>query len=199
MALKEGGLRGSLRSVGGIPAGLVEDWSRSQPLNDYEGDVSDYTIISNGAFQGDNYATTDSFARIDSSNRPNIPSQGDVFSCRVRRPSSGEGLGGFCWGTQGFDTDVSGYELIIFNQDFILRRIDSGSVTTIATETTSIPENEWLKMITDWGVDGEITCTLLNEDLDEISSISTTDDTYTSGGAGWVVNEADVDFYKIEG
>ena len=181
-----------------IPDSVVEDWERQSPLDDYEGDVSDFSVIEGDAFEGDNYATAEGFSRIASSNLPNIPSPGNQFACRVRKESESTDIAGLCWATQDFDTESLGYEAYVFEDDFRLRRIDGGDQTTLAETTVSIPANEWLTVLIEWQNGGEITCTLFDANMDEIATVNANDDTYTSGGVGWVANDGDVDFYTSD-
>ena len=66
---------------------------------------------------------------------------------------------------------------------------ENGNYSLLAEDTTvTIPVGEWLEIEVDWGSAGTIVMTLFNASGTQLSQISVTDNTFTSGGIGWAIN-----------
>ena len=112
MGLKESGLRGSLRSVStdvGIPDSVVDDFERSDPLNDYSGDVGDFSIDTSSPLEesASLSSTADSQERIFSATGlvdEATPQRGDQFSCLYRSDTT-QSRGQIGFGAEDIDNN----------------------------------------------------------------------------------------------
>lgn len=66
---------------------------------------------------------------------------------------------------------------------------ENGNYSLLAEDTTvTIPVGEWFEIEVDWESAGTIVMTLFNASGTQLSQISVTDNTFTSGGIGWAIN-----------
>lgn len=65
-------------------------------------------------------------------------------------------------------------------------KLDTGSLNTLATASTSVGTSVWYQVEVDWTGTG-FTVTLFDDSGNSLASVSDADDEYTSGGVGWGV------------
>ncbi|MFB6144450.1 MAG: hypothetical protein ABEJ98_04025 [Candidatus Nanohaloarchaea archaeon] len=87
----------------------------------------------------------------------------------------------------GYKNSSNYYELDINPENSRLRllRKKGGSTTTLASDTSFSPKVQWLETEINWDSDGTINLTVWNETGTQLSQLSTTDTSFTSGGIGW--------------
>lgn len=173
--------------------GVIDDFEDND-LSEYELDTGSYQTQSSTVFEG-TYAleaqipSSGTYVNLGStSGLDNYPQSGDKFSYRVRfADSSNHHL--FYFATQsGGTSDPDAYYLNVSpkNTHLSLRRRTNSSDTHLATDDTVFYSvDEWFELIVDWGAGGSFTVTLNKQDGTQITQISGSDSTYSSGGIIW--------------
>ena len=187
--------------VSAIPDSVVEDFERENPLDDYGGDVGDFSITQTNPFEGDNalfVQDNDGVSIASTTGLDTYPQRGDVFSCRLRVENTTPNAY-IMWATQEEvgASSSTGYAMAIAltNDTFRLTRFDDGSRTIIDTTDVSdgIPKDEYLTCrVTNWDDSGNIAAELMQgeeigqeQEGTELATVSATDTNYTSGGIGF--------------
>ena len=176
--------------IGVIPDAVVEDFERSNPLDDYSGDLTNYSVQSTTTFEGDNALIGENRAGeiISTSGLDAYPQAGEIFSYRTRiqgdRPIS-VGL----FGVQDTDNYYGAY----INKDE-LRLLKDELGGALDDSAISIATDIWYLIRVYWDVDGndEITVELWeDEPINErgegtlVDSVTATDAEYKTGGIGF--------------
>lgn len=160
-------------------------------IDDFErGDLSPYTdnstgdgvaeVVQSPVKQGSHalrlYEGVDEVEIISMSGLPNYPSQGDTFEYYYRYDN--QAIGAFHFGVQSTS----------FNDKYAIRaRGDKDEFVLFGgndseRKSVSLSTNEWYRIEVDWQTDGTITATLYDKTETQISQVSITDSTYSSGG-----------------
>jgi hypothetical protein len=176
---------------------VVEDWERSSPLSDYNGDTDKATIITgSNVLEGDKsiewQANSGSDSIINQSGVDANPKKGDTFSCLFNQENSGENFA-LIFGAQ--DTN-NYYAAVLFDviSEIRIQRYDSGSETTLASSSNGISTGQTYEVVVKWhnGTDlGDNTIEMQVYEWDDAnfertsntvmsSSLTTTDSTYAS-------------------
>jgi hypothetical protein len=163
------------RNVEDVYGGDITGWSRQQSTV-FEGD---YALESPSDGTNRHIADTDQLPTI---------KQGDTVSYRVYNQNVGDIQ--ITFGNQN-ETGYGSYSNYTIKYDpafpaFALKRYDNGSRTVLDNDlSTSLPSDEWVEIVVDWGADGLITATIYDESKSQVTTVSKTDGTYISGGIGY--------------
>ena len=171
---------------------IIDDFE-SGGISNYGGDTSEVSVQTSTVYEG-TYALandTGSTASITSTSGLNAyPSQGDTFTWRTIIDSGFAG-GLFAVQSEAGDSSLSGYLVHAGSDTINIQRNDSGTYTKL-NETTglTIPTSAWVQFEVTWLSDGSIDVVLYDDAGSEITTLSATDTTYTSGGVGWRTDNA---------
>lgn len=125
---------------------------------------------------------------------PNYPQQGDTFEAVMYGLDSYDGdRMGVLFGVQDNHDGTDNWDGLDAYFAFVrpadnqidIERIADGSATVLSSTSTTVPHEETLRTVVDWGTDDSIDVTVYDSNDSEVGSTSTTDDTFTSGGIGW--------------
>lgn len=118
---------------------------------------------------------------------------GDTFEAHLYLGAGG--IGRFLFGVQ----DGSNYYFVeadAANGDWHLGKVSGGTESTITEDTSvTIPNSEWLTLQVEWTGGGTMTATLFDSGDSQLSQISGTDTSWTSGGHGWAEAASGVTSY----
>ena len=177
---------------------VIDDFS-SGDLTAYSGDLDEFDVVSDPVFQGDfsleltNLDGNDPY--ISSTDGLNAyPQQGDVFEARFKfRSDSDLDQLSYFYAVQEESATRTGYYTRIRDDadEIEFLRADNGSLTSLASSSTDVPKDEWLRLETEWLADGTHNVTLYDESSMELSSLSVNDDTYVSGGFAWHISRGE--------
>lgn len=157
-------------------------------IDDFEDGAPEWTL--NGAAESASYAWSGSQSlevqdadgeAYSTSGLPAYPAAGDVYQARIFKPSGGGGGGALDFGWQDANNNYlarHGWT----DGTVELRKTEAGNVTTLASASWTGPTGEFLKGTVDWGADGTIIYDLDHEDGTNITEMSATDPTWSSGG-----------------
>ena len=182
----------SIQLIDGFEDGDVDEYSTQIGL----GDSADISITNSIAENGSNAGNftissstlyTDTWAVSTSQSGLNAyPSQGDVFEGWIYKAASSSGVeDGIVFGKQ--NGVISGYVVRIYQgSQFDIIRLDDGSRNWLSSDNSvSFNDDEWYRIEVEWSNNGDILAKIYDSSGTEISSLSATDNTYTSGGFGW--------------
>ncbi|UPW00816.1 hypothetical protein M0R88_01620 [Halorussus gelatinilyticus] len=166
-------------------------------VDDFEdGDISEYnfdrgsssaSVVSSPTHSG-SYAleyTAGNVEAISTSGLNAYPSAGDTFSYRVRG-SGGAAKTNLSYGVQGH-TNRYFVRVNIADDSLALYRLEGGSSTELAADwsTPTLSQDTWYELEVQWESGGGHTVTLLDGSGSQLTQISATDSTWTSGGVGY--------------
>jgi hypothetical protein len=192
-------------------------WKATTIVDDFEdGDISEYggdtgpfsvqgSVVKNGSRALEFTNNTNENIMTDTDNFSH-PSQGDTFSAYLRTTSGSEGARGMLFGVQSETSrsNLSAYMVqLVYNGAFRIVKYYNGNKTIMKKTTPGWSSDTWQKVVVDWGTDGTITATVYEND-NQKEQISTTDNTFSSGGIGWYGNRGNssqsnyYDYYRIE-
>lgn len=175
-----------------------------------DGDISKYSVVdsagnvnvtSNAAFEGSfgiEFTGSGGPQIQSTSGLDNYPSSGDTYSVKfnmVQGPQSGaiENSQIF-FGVQSLSDFPNSYNIeTIFrndgNDDEIKLRDRNGSGVIASDTTLNLSLKNWYTVRTSWGKSGDISVELLDGDT-TVTTISTTDTSYSDGGIGFGTNSS---------
>lgn len=164
------------------------DSFEDQDLSEYSGDTGSFSIQSSDAIDG-TYALEatagSSVEIISTSGLEHYPEAGDEFSFRVKHDRASDGATRFYFGVQ----DTNNYYRLGVEADnqADLQVVSGGSATGLDSSSTGdLVADEWMRVVVDWQSDGSITVTFYDESGVELTTLSATDSTYSSGGIGFL-------------
>jgi hypothetical protein len=172
---------------------LYED--KGNTLSDYYGgDLSGWSRQTGTVYEG-SYAletpdSTNTFIADDGGNFE--VTEGNIFSVQCYTPDSNTDFRPIAWGVQS-EVNYGSRSCYEIKMDtgfpaFALFKTESGSSTILTQDVgTSIPTSEWLRIGVDWATDGTLTATLYDSSGSQVTQVSATDTTFTSGGVGYGV------------
>ena len=120
--------------ISAIPDAVVEDWERSNPLDDWSNDTAEFAVSTTDPIEGEaSLESVNGNANTiitKSSGLEETPSKGRVFSSVLRDPGGGDILPGFAYGWGGSSGNWQGYEafLVPSGDEVTLRRYDGGAL-----------------------------------------------------------------------
>jgi hypothetical protein len=174
-----------------IPDSVVDNFD-SQLYDDtgntlsdyYTGDLSSASRTTEKSTSGNYSLLLDSGGQIISTSGLNYPSQGDTYKVDFWLPTGNTAIFTL-FGVQDADnyyyTNVQDYE-----QQWQLIKVENGSETSLVDKTgQSIPQDQLASQEIDWGSGGTIECRLYDSTDSLVSTISATDESFTSGGIGF--------------
>lgn len=166
--------------------GMVDDFS-SGNMDTYVGATGDYDVTSDSPIAVGEYSlksTSGSDAIVGSfDGLPRYPEAGDTFAAKVAQTGTTHVLG-LAFGMQNLQ---SFYFTRFWDDDRLqLYKVEDGAYTELTDggSGVSIDSETIYDLVVDWGTDGEITIDMLDPDGETVTSLSTTDDTFTDGGIG---------------
>lgn len=161
---------------------LLDDFEEND-LSIYTGDDGDFEIQDGVAYQQD-FALRADAADSQIIDADRLVEYGSRFHVRVQGESNTEPA--FLFGVE--DTD-NWYKAVLDTADGEIRLelSEGGSVSTIGTESVSIPTGEWLHLRVDWLPDGEYEIYVEQDDETAVGTLSTseTEPTIIDGGYGF--------------
>jgi hypothetical protein len=165
------------------PDGLIEDFEDGD-VDEYVGETETVSVQTDVAFEGDNSLVSPPNTEIVSTNGlDTYPERGDVFEARHRIEEGS--IARFGFGTQdGSNT----YLVEIDESSEVLRLVkrEGGSRSELASESATIPVDEWLRSEVEWRDDGAITVELFDgSDVELTGGVTATNRTWESGGILW--------------
>ena len=180
---------------------IIDDFEDGN-LNEYQGDVSDFSITSSSTISGSNSLKAVNIEGNaggrekyihSTSGLANYPSAGDSFSFKKRIDGAINSQSGMVFGVQASENDNYFVKIrtgsngsIDINKDVSTSSLGSN----LARSSMNINTNDTLRCEIDWGSNGLISVELYNDDTNTfIGSASTTDSDYTSGGIGWLTKK----------
>ena len=179
-----------------IPDSVVEDFERDDPLDDYDGDFSNYSIDDQNPLVGSKSLISSegsSPSVIIWDDHPNAPSQGDTFSALIE-PRESTTNGRFIWAVSGPQDSYDGYEILLGTSidNVWIQKAEDGNISTLAEgDISSISQDQTYEPVVTWESDGTIDVDVYEFDTsdmtrgDHVGSVSDTDTDYSSGGIGW--------------
>lgn len=188
-----GSTRGGVRGLPIDTSPVIVDDYEDGDIAEYAGDTGSYTTQQTTVYEG-SYAlqetdTSTGAAWLQSTSGLNAyPSQGDTWSVRVYLDQSTSNPF-IQYALQSNTNGSDRYDLQLDSQngDFKIRVTSGGSTSTLASDTSvSYPSGEWLKVTVQWASDGTMTATVEDASGTQLSQISATDTTFTSGGVGFI-------------
>ena len=165
-------------------------------VDDFEdGDLSEYSFdrgstgasIVSSPTHGGSYALeyAGSYTEaISTSGLGAYPAAGDTFDCWVRTSGGANNLN-FTWGVQDHQNR---YYVKLYPADgkMFLFTYKSGTATSQGGNTgLSLSQDAWYRLEVQWATDGTQTVTLYDTGGTQLSQLSMTDSTWTSGGVGY--------------
>jgi hypothetical protein len=164
-------------------------------ISEYSGDTASFAVTTTDPYDGSQALepdlTTAAIYRSDVT-----ISQGETpFGAWVHagEASGSKGLSaswnvGLLWATPG--SEWSGYAINVDGSlnDVELRRYDTGSATTLSTDSGVSKGNYYEVAVETWDSNGNISLTVYDTSGTEIAMLSATDTTYTDEGIGWYSN-----------
>jgi hypothetical protein len=181
-----------LTTVGGsIEKNLIIDDFEDGGISEYQGDTGQFTAQTNTVFEG-TYAlkgdtgTNGGGRTIEStSGLDNYPTAGDEIEFYCYRTASGDNPG-FSFAVEPGERR---YNVEIFSGQISIKKFYGGSNEDLNINTNvTIPENEWLRCVVNWGSDGTITLTVYDANDNNLGSVSATEKTFTEGGIGYLAS-----------
>lgn len=168
------------------PAEFETDYSQALALLDsfedgdltnYAGDTGDFTINTTTVSDGDNSLQAAAVSGSDIYTKETTFGPGSKVHVDVYANTNTIPIYRFavedadnCYQVR-LDTVAGSVELEV---------VDGGTDSDIETSTVSIPTGEWLELIVDWKVGGDIVVTVENAAGDEVTTFTGHDETYTS-------------------
>ena len=170
-----------------IPDSVVEDFERTNPLDDYFGDVGDFDVVDSDPIEGDKTLETDRGAGqeiISTSGLSDYPQRGDVFSCLIMATDS-RGGPEVIFGASDVDNfyDVRTEP---GSDNIRLAVTEGGSRTTLDSASPSLDVGEVYDVGITWSENNDIDVSLYDWDETEfergsaLASLSANDDTHAS-------------------
>ncbi|UPV99667.1 hypothetical protein M0R88_14245 [Halorussus gelatinilyticus] len=173
---------------GGSSATVVDDFEDGN-LSEYGFDrgSSGASVVSSPTHSGSHaleYAGTNTEA-ISTSGLNAYPSAGDTVSFWVRG-SGGAAKTNLSYGVQDH-TNRYFVRVNISADNLALYRLEGGSSTELAADwsTPALSQDAWYELEVQWATDGTHTLTLLDSSGSQLTQVSTTDTTWSSGGVGF--------------
>lgn len=178
-------------SAGGGDTVTVVDDFEDGDIAEYSGATGSYTANTNAPVYNGSYSLKASASTaaelISTSGLNEYPAQGDTYVVQVRF-SSDANVAGVLFGVQ----DTNNLYLVQIHagsDNFQLFVESGGGFTKLAEDTAAtIGASEWYECRIDWATDGTITPMLLDSADSQVSQISATDTSYSSGGIGFRSN-----------
>lgn len=193
-ALAKSGVFGLQNGVYQDTLATIIDDLEDGDISEYGGSTGSYSANTNAPVANGSYSlkgTTPSggggvIIRSDSGLNA-YPSQGDTFRYNFQFNQTDQ-LQAFLFGAQSTGSgtgEAYRVEPRIEKGNFSLY-LNDGTSNTLAQDTSvSYSTGVMYEVGIDWASDGTITTTLYDDTGSQISQISATDTTYTSGGVGW--------------
>jgi alpha-glucosidase len=168
----------------------ILDNFESGDISRYSGDTNAFSVVSSLAYEGDNSLKFDANGRGVITSLDTSTSSGNSYDFRIYSPGNDDGIGGILLGVQGETggDSLSAYKLGLSdrNENMYIYRVENGSQTRLAESGISVPTDEWVRGVVNWGIDGTLTLSFYDSNSNEIETISATDTTFESGGYGWL-------------
>ena len=111
------------------------------------------------------------------------PEAGDTFSCWVYA-TNGAGRTNFTYGVQNHQNRYF-IRVNTYQGHFSIYRYETGTGHLLADTGVTLSEDTWYRVEVDWATDGTHTATLYDADGIQVTQLSATDSTWTSGGIGY--------------
>lgn len=174
-------------------ATIIEDWSEGSLPSFYTGDTTGLGVVSKTLGSGTANSLTETDPRDieykifdDDGSLPTL-SQGYKFDVWARHEGDTVGAEGAISGIAFGVQDSSNYYLAGINTDagLDLAKLESGSVTTIASSGSQELTDEDYRIVVEWTDNGDIILEARDTTDTVVETISATDTTYTSGGLGF--------------
>jgi hypothetical protein len=178
---------------------LVVDDFESQSLANYTGKTSDYTFSSTTIKEGSyslKYTGNNWKEIVSLSGLANYPAPGDTFRIYMH-PGDDRVAQLFCWAVQSGSWVNDCYAVRIDGKKdrFSIEKATGGSFSILAddgnvTELSSSPA-QWFEVEVTWTSGGSITAVLYDGTGTQLTSVSTTDTAYSSGGIAFEAKDRD--------
>lgn len=183
-------------SGGGLVIDNFEDGNLKEYdiVHDDSDDVDELKMSESTVYHGSYAVKVEDYSyAYSSSGLENYPSRGSTVTCWMRgesgsfmrlyygghNPSNCHYVNTIC----GTDGSVS----MATNVDGSWRQKDNGE-SSYTSKGASIPTNEWIKISVEWKRDGQHTARVEDTDGNQIVKLSYVDNTYKSGGVGWMLD-----------
>jgi len=177
---------------------VLEDFERSNPINDYSGDTGQYSTTSSNVFNGSTAleGTSGGADEFISSTSVATVSQGETLNCRIRIDTNT--IAAFQFGVQtagNLDTYQVSVDARSGKDDMNIVHWDNGSYNKIGSVgSVGIPQDEYLRAEVTWSNSGDIDYSLFDNSDNLLKSVSATNTDITSGGIGFLVNDGTAQF-----
>ena len=164
-------------------------------LDNFQGDTGDFSIDSSPALpdlETGKSINGDGREISSTSGLDSYPEQGQQFACYLYAESGGP-TPAMTWAVQTAGSEDDMYNMFFREDDeeLEIRKRENGSSTPLAENTdVGVTDGEWYDLEVDWETDGTITGRIYDVDQStgerqsELGSVSATDTTFDSGGAG---------------
>jgi len=179
---------------GGSSTTLVIDDFEDGDLLEYEPDPNnpdvDMSGVSVTSAQAKNGSTSLEFdaleaEMISTSGLEYYPEAGDTFGFWFRS-TGGASEANFSYGVNGHH-DRYYFKIRVPNDQIYLGKVDGGNSTVLESVSSglSLSEDTWYRTEIDWASDGSHVITLYDASGSQLTQLSTTDSTWSSGGIGF--------------
>jgi len=164
---------------------LFDDFEQTDTLNDYDGDVTNGSIVSSNVHNG-LYALE--LAAVDDAHlyNPNhVITRGSSWSVYVRLTADSAPTS-----TWAIQTLQDHYQVVVDDAatNVRLERRDGGTVTQLDTTSLDPPTGQYLRIDHEWDTTGDITVSVVDESTDpetEVATLTANDTTYLDGPIGF--------------
>lgn len=182
---------------------MVLDSAEDSDISEYGGDTGSFATTTAQAYDGAvAIEATDSFCAITRTDQTIAIGEtpfGAWGAADVQSPASitYSVSPKFAWGVPSKTgiSNLDGYVAGIYYEElrdnpsytFEVKRFDGGTGTGLASTSVSITELDWYETrVTEWSSNGDMTVELRDSSGSTLKTLTPTDDTYGSGGWGWV-------------
>lgn len=169
---------------------FFDGFEQSDTLNDYDGDVSDASLVSTNVYNGLNALQ---LAAVDGShiyNADHEVQRGSEWSLYVRPQNGSVPIA-----TWGIETIQDHYQVAVdgTNNEIRLEEVVGGTTTTLDSAAATL-NSQYYRVDIGWTITGELTVSVVDESTDPNTTLTTVQDTgnftYTSGPIGFKSGDA---------
>lgn len=182
-------------------AKIIDDFEDGD-ISEYSGNTDLYDVSKTKPHDG-TYSLTPNTAYAEirsSSGLANYPSHGDTWEFWIYIFDGFNDYFSVYFANQSNSNTDDGYDVIMQPNNAVLLRLwEAGGYTELASDTSTLPQPEWCKVIVDW--QDTITITVEDSSGTQVAQCSATDTTYSSGGIAFYENSTNfyLDSMQIQG